>query len=66
VLTTVYMERPVIVPMAAPVGALGAVRSPGRLDPKHRQNWALAASGIVDAFGVSTARSARHLGSPPT
>jgi hypothetical protein len=75
--TTYYMERPAAMPTAAPMGVVGLVRGAGMCtlrSAKHRAAFGIAAGNSVkpQAFwmgrqvGLTTDRSARHLGRPST
>ena len=75
--TTLYMERPAAVPMAAPMGAVGlGHRSGGSMysSTQHRAAIANATANAVKPWafwtgrpvGLTTDRSARHLGRPST
>ena len=80
--TTYYMERPAVMPIAAPMGVVGLVPGAGACSipsASHRvvsgplfgivaagnsaKTWAF---GMGRQVGLTTDRSARHLGSPST
>jgi hypothetical protein len=76
--TTYYMERPAAMPTAAPMGVVGLVRGLGMCTLRsaaHRGAFEISAAGNAAkpwAFwmgrqvGLTTDRSARHLGRSST
>ena len=76
--TTYYMERTAAMPTAAPMGVVGLVRDGGMCtlrSAEHRAAFGLAAAGnsvkpwafwMGRQIGLTTDRSARHLGRPST
>lgn len=76
--TTFYMERPAAMPPAAPMGVVGIVRGTGPCtlrSAKHRAAFGISANGnaakpgtfwMGREVGLTTDRSARHLGRPST
>jgi hypothetical protein len=80
--TTYYMERPAVMPTAAPMGAVGLVRGAGTCSIASATHGAAFgpiagmpaagnsakpwAFGMGRQVGLATDRSARHLGRPST
>ena len=70
--TTYYMERPAVMPTAAPMGVVGLVRGAGSFAIPSAAHLAAGNAAKPWAFwmgrqvGLTTDRSARHLGRPST